>query len=94
MPRIKSNNVKATLADHERRLLHLEEAIGSEARSSRVKPTAQASTGKPSLPKHILAFRGAGFFAQPRTADDVHKKLAPTYPCEEDGVYVTLSSVG
>ena len=83
----KPDEVTKILADHERRLVKLESLLG--------KPTSSKKPSRPgkraTLPQHILQLRDSGFFAQPRTADEVHKKLLPTYHCEQDRVAMALS---
>ncbi len=56
-------------------------------RAKTLKSPKIQSTQK-SLPDHILALRGSGFFAQPKTYNEVHAKLAPIYPCDVDRVKV------
>ena len=42
------------------------------------------------LPDHILPLREEGFFRQPRTAPEIHKKLQGVYPCDLNRVEVAL----
>lgn len=46
--------------------------------------------GRISLPNLILKLRDSGFFKQPQSANDVYKKLSPTYPCKIDRVNMAL----
>jgi hypothetical protein len=82
----KPDEITKILGDHERRLVKLESLIG--------KPTSSKKTSRPgkrvTLPQHILRLRDSGFFEQPRTANEVHKKLLPTYHCELDRVVMAL----
>jgi len=43
-------------------------------------------SGPKKLPGHILALRDTGFFAQSKTHNEVHAKLAPNYSCDPDRV--------
>jgi hypothetical protein len=57
------------------------------------KPRAKLLTSGPSvrregLPTHILALREEGFFAQPKTFNEVHAKLESIYPCDVGRVKV------
>jgi hypothetical protein len=52
--------------------------------------TQHGGEAKEKLPGHLLALRSGGFFKQPKTATEVHKKLQPTYPCEVDRVAMGL----
>jgi hypothetical protein len=56
-------------------------------------PKPKAKTSGPSarpegLPAHILALRDEGFFAQPKTFNEVHGGLESIYPCDVDRVKV------
>jgi hypothetical protein len=46
------------------------------------------SASREGLPAHILALRDDSFFAQPKTFNEVHAKLAPNYACDVDRVKV------
>lgn len=79
------DDVAKTLADHERRLIKLESILSKPS-----SPSKSAHGIRSTLPQHILKLRDSGFFSQPRTADDTHKKLMPTYQCEPDRVAMAL----
>lgn len=69
--------------DHEARISRLEALLSPS------KP-AQKPARTQKLPDHILNLRKNGFFSQPRTAIDTHKKLKGTYHCEVDRVAMAL----
>ena len=76
-------NLRKQLADLERRVRVLE--------GKPPKQRTQKDSQKPkSLPQHILSLRDSGFFAQPKVANDVHKRLMPAYHCEVDRVAMAL----
>lgn len=79
-------DIPKILADHERRLAKLESLLA--------KPISPETTVRQkqlaSLPDRIIQLRESGFFVHPRTADDVHKKLSPTYHCQPDRVAMAL----
>ena len=77
------DDIRRTLADHEKRLRRVEGLL----QQGKIRQTAAKRN---SLPRHILSLRDSGFFALPRTAEDVHKKLLPTYHCELDRVRTAL----
>jgi hypothetical protein len=58
------------------------------ARNAR--PLPSGKTDPKGLPAHILALREGGFFREPRTAGEVHSKLAETYHCLLDRVQMAL----
>jgi hypothetical protein len=71
----------------------LDQALAGKPRRARTsKPEAKAPKTKasPALPDHILKLRDSGFFRQPKTADEVHAKLQPTYHCEVNRVGMAL----
>lgn len=83
----KSTDIDKMLQDHEKRILALEQ--------SSQKPTKQKVVkDKKSLPDHIIGLRDKGFFTQPKTADEVHKKLQSIYHCEPNRVSVALVRLG
>lgn len=45
---------------------------------------------KVSLPALILPLREQGFFKQPKTPEEVHKRLQSIYPCDLNRVEVAL----
>lgn len=53
-------------------------------------PDTKINTASGSLPDRILELRKADFFKQPKTAQEVHAKLQPTYPCDPDRVNMAL----
>lgn len=80
-----------------RKALEQIRAIADEAlHGSGIPKTTKQSTAKvlakvgppESLPDHILELRGDKFFAQPKTYNEVHAKLQPSYPCDVDRVKV------
>ena|SRR2546427_8195808 len=66
--------------------------LGSKPKVSKHTPreTRERGEAKEKLPGRLLALRSSGFFKQPKTATEVHKKLQPTYPCEVDRVAMGL----
>jgi len=42
------------------------------------------------LPEHIIALRDSGFFKEPKTSIETHKKLQPIYACNLDRVTMSL----
>ena len=83
----KPDKVTRILADHDRRLVKLESLLRKPNSSKKTSLRGKRAT----LPQHILRLRDSGFFVQPRTANEVHKKLLPTYHCERDRVAMALS---
>lgn len=76
------------LRDHEIRLSKLESLL---AKRSDTKRKAQKIDSAPAhLTDHIFALRERKYFAQPRTADETHKKLQGTYHCEMNRVSMAL----
>jgi hypothetical protein len=59
----------------------------STPRAKTIKPLPNSARPE-SLPDHILALRDKGFFAQPKTYNEVHAELQTTYPCDADRVKV------
>lgn len=82
-----SDPVEKVLADHEARIRRLEKAF----QPSSEKSVKQAQPAAKSLPDHILRLRDSQYFSTPRAADEVHKKLQPTYQCELNRVGMALS---
>jgi len=82
----KQAELAAKLADHERRLIKLESVIGTTSPLRKARRPRPQST----LPQHITRLRDSGFFAQPRTGDEVHAQLKSTYQCEPDRVAMAL----
>jgi len=79
--------IKKILDNHEERIKKLEKVL--------VKPNViKAKKDKKSLSEHIIGLREEGFFAQPQTAREVHKKLEGMYPCELNRVEVALTHFG
>lgn len=73
-----------------KRLEKLEKRVfGKDLVSSQDKKELKTS-GKTSLPNLILKLRDGGFFKQPQSANDVYKKLSPTYSCKIDRVNMAL----
>ena len=67
------------------RLSKLEGAVFG--RKGRARKRAQRDK---SLADHIIALRNNGFFKQPQIAENVNRKLQPTYHCALDRVVTTL----
>lgn len=78
-----NKDVNKKLQDHERRILALEEILKNIKK-------AKKSNDKQSLTVHIIELRDAGFFSQPKTAEEVHAKLSQKYYCELNRVAVGL----
>ena len=78
-----NDDVKKLLQDHERRIAALEAMLAKPK-------SAPVPKSKKSITDHILDVRAAGFFSQPKTADETHKKLQGKYPCELNRVAVAL----
>ena len=71
------------LKDFEKRISALESLIGNSKKS-------KVKASKTSLSNHILQLRDNRFLSQPKTADEIHKKLQGTYHCELNRVEVSL----
>jgi hypothetical protein len=56
----------------------------SEGKSNLKRKTSMA------LPDHIIGLRDSGFLKQPKTADEIHAKLQPTYHCKLNRVAMAL----
>lgn len=67
----------------EKRILGLENQMG-QSKKTKIKKDHL------SLSDHITTLREEGFFSQPKTADETHKKLAESYSCEPNRVAVAL----
>jgi len=74
------------LRDHEKRISQLESRFLRGAN----KPRRVATSERISLPDRIIDLRDKSFFSQPKTAEDVHKKLQDTYHCELNRVSMAL----
>ena len=84
MTKMKSDKeTKRILDDHERRISHLESLLSKPRVGTPAKD-------KRKLTDHILELRNKGFLSQPKTAEEVHKKLQETYHCELNRVAVAL----
>jgi len=70
-----------------KRLERLEQAVFGE-RSK--KPAKAGGRSGNALPGHIDKLKSRGFFASPRTAVEVRKKLQPTYHCDVNRVAMAL----
>ncbi len=62
----------------------------SRARASKPEATASRSAASSKLPDHILGLRDSGFMKQPKTGDEVHAKLQPSYHCDVNRVEVAM----
>lgn len=75
--------IKGKLKNHERRISALE--------SPPSKPKSlQITKGKKSLSDYCIELRDKGFFSQPITAEETHKKLQGVYLCELNRVAMAL----
>lgn len=72
------------------RIEKLEKKVFSKDTESDRRAKEQKSGSRVSLPSLILKLRDGGFFKQPQSANDVHKKLLPTYSCKIDRVNMAL----
>ncbi len=79
--------IKKILENHEERLKKMEKIFEKA-------PPVKVANDKKSLPDHIITLREEGFFSQPMTAKEVHKKLEGSYPCELNRVEVALTLLG
>lgn len=77
--------INKILKDHEKRIFVLESII----KPKKIKHE-KIKKAKKSLPDHIIELREIGFFSQPKTVEDTHKKVQGTYPCELDRVRMAL----
>jgi hypothetical protein len=80
---VAEDRTEKRLRSVENRLSRLESRLRNPKARSKETPRA-------TLPKHIMNLREAGFFSQPRSADEVHKKLSATYHCLPNRVEVAL----
>src|SRR5260221_12488005 len=71
------------IKDHEKRLVKLESMFES-------KPSLKGALSKQTLPAHLLALRTEGYFSTARTAQEVHEKISPKYPCDIDRIMMAL----
>ena len=78
-----SAEINRALQNHERRISAL------ESMTSKHKPSPGKNVKK-GLPDHIIALRDKGYFSQPKTAVDAHKKLQGFYSCKVDRVAMAL----
>jgi hypothetical protein len=76
-------NIKRILGDHERRIAKLESLV------AKPKAVATKKERKP-LTDYITELRAKGFFSQPKTSEETHKKLRQNYHCEPNRVAVAL----
>lgn len=72
-----------------KRLDHIEKAIFGTAGVGLTKKTPKIYK-KNTLPKLILQSRERGSFKQPKTPQEIHKKLQPIYSCDLNRVEVAL----
>jgi len=80
---VENKNVSKKLQDHERRISALEKILKNGKKS---KITGKKKT----LSDYIIELRDNGFFSQPKTAEETHKKLSGKYFCEFNRVEVSL----
>jgi hypothetical protein len=90
---VKREQLIAALRQIEQLVANCLEAAGEKARAPR-KHLPSDKPAKNTLPQRISELRDKGFFAQPRTARDVHAKLSASYPCELNRVEVALPRLG
>mgnify|MGYP001576810690 CR=1 FL=1 len=72
--------INKILRDHEKRIASLENK----------KILLKKTGSKKSLSDHIIELRDRGAFKKPLTAEEVHKRLVTTYPCDFSRVKVEL----
>lgn len=72
-----------------KRLDHIERSVFGTASVELIKKTPKIFK-KNTLPKLILQSREQGSFKQPKTPQEVHKKLQSIYPCDLNRVEVAL----
>ncbi|TET84175.1 MAG: hypothetical protein E3J36_02100 [Candidatus Nealsonbacteria bacterium] len=72
-----------------RRLDRLEKAVFGKDTIIHAKKVSTTSK-RASLPGLILKLRDQGFFKQPKTVKEVHKKILPMYHCNHDRVDTAL----
>ncbi len=89
-----TDDIRAAIADHEERLAYLESIIGKLEKGKQSAKAATKKQKKNSLPEHIIELRENGFFAEPRTAVDVHQKLKSKYHADDDRVAMALLRLG
>jgi hypothetical protein len=73
-----------------RRIEKLEKRVFDKDAKSDHGKKEQGVDSRTSLPSLILKLRDGGFFKQPQSANDVYKKLSPTYSCKLDRVNMAL----
>ena len=81
-------NMKNDLNDIVRRIEKLEKEVFKSKNIKEKKPVNK--TGNNSLGDRIIGLRDSGFFKQPKTGQEVHKKLQSAYACEYDRVAMAL----
>lgn len=86
---MKREELVATLRQIEKLVADCLKAVGEKAAPSRKHHSRDKAVAN-SLPARIVELRDSGFFSQPKTARDVHTKLATTYPCEVNRVAMAL----
>jgi len=72
------------------RIEKLEKKVFSKSAKSDQDKKEQKTDRRTSLPNLILKLRDSGFFKQSQSANDVYKKLSPTYSCKIDRVNMAL----
>ena len=85
-------NVVVRLREIRRLADEVLQMIGTPARAKpKRKQKSQAiQTSRNTLPDHVLQLKEEGFFRQPHTVSEVHKKLQGIYPCDLNRVAVAL----
>ena len=88
----KEEDIAASLREIGRLADHALQLIGAptDARLKRKQKSQATRTSHNTLPDHILRLKEEGFFRQPHTASEAHKKLQETYPCDLNRVEVAL----
>jgi hypothetical protein len=90
---VRRENFIAVLRQIEQLVANCLESAGENVKAPR-KRFPIDKPAKNTLPPRILELRHKGFFAQPKTARDVHTKLSASYPCELNRVEVALPRLG
>ncbi|MFA6136311.1 MAG: hypothetical protein WC705_03075 [Candidatus Paceibacterota bacterium] len=73
-----------------KRLERIEKRIFSKSIAPNQNKKELKTNGNTSLSSLILKLRNSGFFKQPQSANDVYKKLSPTYSCKINRVNMAL----
>ncbi len=85
----KEEDLKASLREIRRLADDALQMIGAPT-GAKLKRKRAIQTSRNTLPDHILRLKKEGFFRQPHTVSEVHKKLQDIYPCDVNRVAVAL----